>query len=76
LQMSWAWDVVFPTVFMKKFVHSFLVPNCECQAAADLISIFIMISTTSTPTSPNAATSAKSTIAVFVSMNANNQGNI
>jgi hypothetical protein len=63
--MSWAWDVVLPLA-LKKLVHSFLDANWVCQAAADLISIFIMISTTSTPTSPNAATSAKSIIAVCV----------
>ena len=59
--MAWAWDVVLLTVFMKKFVHFFLVPNCECQAAADLISIFIMISTASIPTNPSAAIREKIT---------------
>ena len=53
LQMAWAWDVVLPTVFMKKLVHSFLVPNCECQGA-ELRSIFIMILTASITTNPSA----------------------
>ena len=65
--MSWAWDVVLPLA-LKKFVHSFLDANWVCQAAADLISIFIMISTTTTVTRPSAAIIAKITNVEFVSI--------